>query len=368
MEELLKQVRALTERAYTEKTKTHEVGYHVGVSSIVRKTAVEIASELLAWKRGETVVNDVDPYFEFRGDAMANHALRHWPYREVRVRVESEYAVTPHTARLPEQSFWSLLGHMDAAALVEHEGERHFFVAEHKSHGIFGGANETERLGLATRQATLYLAMAEAEAKYHLSRGHAEHLFLPAPWVPDGERLVADETTRFTGIQVAVSPLNPPYFLAETIVSPETRREVLAFYLRKLGAIVASFNADSLKAAEKWDSSEGLTEFTRPVDHLSDPPMDDISEKLADYRKVMDDMKTLEGVKEAIGAEIRRSLESVGKVRAESATHRVVLVQKPGRETVDKKAMEADGVLAKYLKNGKPYSELRVSKLGGDEA
>lgn len=100
------------------------------------------------------------------------------------------------------------------------------------------------------------------------------------------------------------------------------------------------------------------------------PKLVEEADKLArEYGEVQREMKKLEKRKGELQETIKMTLRDHGKNRAEADDWKISYSGSDGRKTLDKEAMEADGIdLSKYEKEGNPYEILRITFKGSDVA
>lgn len=341
---------------YAPQGHEHPPGKFVSASLLINISAEDYAKQLLRWVNdGVWNDSDIDPYWSFKGNTLADEALADFPSTEIRV----DY---------PLEDEWVLRGHLDGIKTV---GNR-VVVAEHKAHVHPDGWKEEKAL----RQGALYLAMARhihralmddtwngdnAFEKVRLSEDRYASRFPLAPWAPPGSKPFAwRDDAEAGGVLVCIAPAYPPPIVNEHPMTDDNLDEILRLYANKAKTIVSAVENNNLAIARAWDQSEtGLKEFARKWEEYEEDF--DIEALASEYDDIRSALKELERKKDAVKKELL--LKVRGGDDYESERFKVTHVRQAGRTYADVSALEAEG-MTEFLRTSGPREWVRVTKKG----
>jgi riboflavin synthase alpha subunit len=90
--------------------------------------------------------------------------------------------------------------------------------------------------------------------------------------------------------------------------------------------------------------------------------LDNIMPVLKEYVRIKRQIKALEAELEPIDQQVREAVVEAGSVEVDGYTLTCEIM--PGRTTLDKKSLEADGIdLTRYQKTGAPFTQLKMKEV-----
>lgn len=321
-------------------------GKRISASALVGNTAEETARVLIEAHKllasgGEIPMEG--SYWQFWGD-MASQRVLEGP--EVNVD-GAEFWVT-----IDLDDGWIVSAHPDGSKVVKIDGIKYVGFIEQKN---WQNTDSKKRI-IALRQAALYLAMARARV-----RQTGGYLFdadpnytrpcRPFGWTGDIQP---------AGIVRSICGPTPP---GEVFAVPFTDQELddhLVKMTEKARHIKVAVETWDIDYARKWDS-EHRDEFGGPTDV---PEVNEAKEMIAEYKRVSAAIDELEKRKKELRPHLVLLAEANERKRFEADGFTVKLIEKTSAASFDKKLMESDGVLERYMKPGKSYTELRVTVPG----
>jgi hypothetical protein len=292
----------------------HPVGSYVSGSQLVKKSAEELASEMIDKIEGEE--DDVPAYYTFRGDSLGDAALQDMPHGECRLRYELPEIDTGNIADNwdPEEvdlgasqalntSLWRIQGHPDGVDIIN----GWVFVDEHKSHGM----PTDNQIEAARRQGLLYLAMMFNAAEANGGRITFEN----AEWAPEDKRTLAIDLDEHKpgGVVTAVAPTYPPPIVEPEQVTRDELDDLLNYYEDKAIAIVKSvLKKDPTADARMWDNIHD--EFDN---RIAESPEDeeDLKKLIGEYEKAHEKQKEWDERKKELKSELMRLHDISGEKR-----------------------------------------------------
>lgn len=248
----LEAARSLIEQTYSPPADAHPHPSEREVRRLYVSALTKSSAYSYAWRIINDDPYDLDPYWGFKGNALADAALAKVPHKEVHV-----------SAPIPDTD-WLLAGTMDGLLAIDNR----LHPMEHKS-----GHVAPEKIEKAYEQLLTYGVLLDE----CLRDGQTE--FAYAEWAGGGT-FTLPEDSYIEGLHICFAPDRPPAIVESHPWDAQLAAQHYARIMDQSRAIIRAVEAGDALIAKEWDDRHPSL-FTRNTDELyTEAPRDEALDAL----------------------------------------------------------------------------------------